>query len=139
MRQVEELDILQGCLGWRLERVARGQADDSELVLRFGPLYRLQLLLRAQDPGTWVVHHQLELTRPGEASRNCACHVQLTNRPVTRPIERKPWKQHSAGLAPAYKARGRHVIEASLGAQAAVHFPPQLSRHEGLPPAVAHG
>ena len=47
--QTEELSIVEGCLGWRVEEAAQA-GPVLQLQLRCGPLYRLKLhLTRADD------------------------------------------------------------------------------------------
>ncbi|KAK9814135.1 hypothetical protein WJX72_001123 [[Myrmecia] bisecta] len=66
LNKVEDLDILMGCQGWRLEGAAEGRSA-GELVLRFGDLFRLRLLTSG-EASSRTTQGLLELTRPEEAA-----------------------------------------------------------------------
>lgn len=63
--QVDELDILAGCTGWQIERLAV-KAGHGELALRFGPLFRVNIFVGPGPSGAGMqAQGYLELTRPG--------------------------------------------------------------------------
>jgi hypothetical protein len=69
--QVEEMDILSGCVGWQLEaaRSLPGNAVfGGQLCLRLGPLFRLQLLLPTPGSAPKEAQARLELVSPGAPS-----------------------------------------------------------------------
>ncbi len=66
LAQVEEMDILSGCVGCQLEAGHSGSEGSPcirELCLRIGPLFRLQLQLPASGTNKYCA--RLELVNTG--------------------------------------------------------------------------
>lgn len=63
--QGEELDILEGCVGWQLEAVPAGDIAKGALCIRMGPFFRLRLTFTPVPDQMPTAHGCLELTRPG--------------------------------------------------------------------------
>jgi len=66
--QMEEMDILSGCIGWQLEGVRAVESTAAgcrELTLLLGPLFRLRLLLAPPAASPATAQAVLELASPG--------------------------------------------------------------------------
>lgn len=66
--QMEEMDILSGCVGWQLEglhAIEGNAAGGRELTLLLGPLFRLRLLLAPPAASPATAEAVLEFASPG--------------------------------------------------------------------------
>ena len=61
--QTEELSIVEGCLGWRVEQASQA-GPVLRLALRCGPLYRLNLQLTHKE-GAWQLSMQTSMVPAG--------------------------------------------------------------------------
>ena len=62
--QTEELAIVEGCIGWRVEEASQA-GPALQLTLRCGPLYRLKLQVARAADASWQVGLQILLVPAG--------------------------------------------------------------------------